>query len=352
MLTQGFGSDIRAILRSVLRGKGKNERQDGPQVVMATATLTKAVRNLLSDVNGFNVEFADDTNITPRKLDGTEQRVDMSVVEVDGVHRTLPHVQHNMEEVRGLDKILVLNNIIEQYRTRNIRTLIFCNTIESCRAVEYALNENEVPALAYHGELRGTEREDNLDHFRSGDCQYLVCTDIAARGIDIPAIEHVILFDFPLNPVDYIHRAGRTGRAGRKGIVTSLITKRDLVLSTAIEGAIARGLPIDSLSSSKRDYQDRARFAEVVGRVPRGTPLRSKSGKTKYWRHMSDANKVKEKTSSVESAKGVGKGRNTNLSAKKNRRNNSSTGLKRSKSGLSGESSGGMSGKGRQSGRR
>ena len=237
-------------------------------------------------MGGFNVEFNDESNLTPRRFDGSEERVEMSIVEVDGVHRSLPHVQHNMEEVKGLDKMLVLNNVIEQYRSRTARTLIFCNTIDSCRAVEYSLNESEIVTLAYHGDLRGSEREENLDKFRSGHCQYLVCTDIAARGIDIPAIEHVILFDFPLNSVDYIHRAGRTGRAGRKGVVTSLITKRDLVLSRAIEGAMARGLPIDSLSSSKRDYQDRARLADVVGRVPRGTPVRSSSGKPKYWRHM------------------------------------------------------------------
>ncbi len=87
-----------------------------------------------------------------------------------------------------------------------------------------------------------------------GEESILVGTDVAARGLDIPDIDHVVMFDFPLNPVDYIHRAGRCGRAGRKGVVTSIITKRDKVLSDAIRGAILRGLPIDSLSSNKRDY--------------------------------------------------------------------------------------------------
>ena len=67
-------------------------------------------------------------------------------------------------------------------------------------------------------------------------------------------IGHVVIFDFPLNPIDYIHRSGRVGRAGRKGLVTSLITKRDVVLSHAISEAIVKGLPIDSLSSNKKDY--------------------------------------------------------------------------------------------------
>ena len=96
----------------------------------------------------------------------------------------------------------------------------------------------------------------------------MICTDIAQRGLDIPDVNHVILFDFPLNPIDYLHRlvknscyailnlssAGRTGRAGNTGKVTSLIVKRDRVLATAIKNAISREFPLDSLSSSKRDY--------------------------------------------------------------------------------------------------
>ena len=120
--------------------------------------------------------------------------------------------------------------------------------------------------LSYHGDLNSREREVNLEKFRNRDVQYLVCSDIAARGLDIPDVEHVIMFDFPLNPIDYIHRAGRCGRAGRKGIVTALVAKRDKVLSDAIQGAIARGLPIDSLSSSKRDYTEKGRLASVLGR--------------------------------------------------------------------------------------
>ena len=259
--------------------------------------MTNAVRKLLDDVDGFNVDYNDGTNPTPKKLTGKEDRVNMNIVEVDGVHRVLPNVQHDVEDTKGIDKLLTLNTVLERYAHRNMRTLIFCNTVDSCRAVEYALKESETDTLSYHGDLRGTDREDNLNKFRSGESQYLVCTDIAARGIDIPEIQHVILFDFPLNPVDYIHRAGRTGRAGRKGIVTSIVTKRDMVLSDAIQGAIARGLPIDSLSSSKRDYQDRAKFASVVGRVAKGTPL--KSEKMKYFRKSPVSKKGNEESKSV-----------------------------------------------------
>ncbi len=124
----------------------------------------------------------------------------------------------------------VTSHLLPSCYPRN-RTMIFCNTIDSARAVEYALNDgmkakeiytpdndsvsggfkdsfssHTVHAISYHGEMNSRERETNLNRFRTGENQYLVCTDIAARGIDIPEIDHVILFDFPLNPIDYIHR--------------------------------------------------------------------------------------------------------------------------------------------------
>lgn len=126
MLTQGFGSDIRAVLRSVLAANKRAslksadaEAGEAPelevaredvQLVMATATLTKAVRALLDDVSaaragggkrseGFNIEFSDPSNKTPRKFDGTEDRVKMKIVEVDGLHRSLPNVRHTGNEL-------------------------------------------------------------------------------------------------------------------------------------------------------------------------------------------------------------------------------------------------------------
>jgi superfamily II DNA/RNA helicase len=191
---------------------------------MATATLTKAVKSLLSDVEGnkFDIEFSDPENKTPKKL-SPRATLEMKIIEVDGVHRTLPHVKHIFEETKGMDKLIVLKSLLERSSNKVQdggmgRTLIFCNTISSCRAVEYAVNEYNT-ALAYHGDMPSDERSNNLLKFRNGEVNILIGTDIAARGLDIPEIDHVILFDFPMNSVDYIHRAGRCGRAGRKGKV-------------------------------------------------------------------------------------------------------------------------------------
>lgn len=131
-------------------------------------------------------------------------------------------------------------------------------------------------------DLQSSDREDNLREFRKvGEGLYddgprvLVCTDIASRGLDVPQVDHVVMFDFPLNPIDYLHRAGRTARGlnsgnhvsrqsgGTKrgeGKVTALVTKRDRVLASAIEGAVQRGESLEGLSSRKSDYEAGARL--------------------------------------------------------------------------------------------
>jgi superfamily II DNA/RNA helicase len=323
MLTQGFGPDIRAVLRSVMAKQNRDDDQKKVQLVMATATLTKAVRVLLDDISGansFNIEFSDASNPTPKKnIDKEENKIPIHIVEVDGVHRSLPHVRHNIEETKGLDKLVVLQNVINRFSTKQYRTLIFCNTVDSCRAAEYFLTEAGIASTCYHGELNSRERESNLDLFRTGKEQYMVCTDIAARGLDIPEIDHVIMFDFPLNPVDYIHRAGRCGRAGRKGIVTALITKRDKVLSDAIQGAIARGMPIDNLTSAKKDYQDRGRLAGVVGRVERSKLKDTKRIKLTFGKGKDRASVGSSIASASASANSVGGRRSRSASSSRSR---------------------------------
>ena len=108
--------------------------------------------------------------------------------------------------------------------------------------------------VALHGELPFKQRKHNLFQFKSGPPTVLVATNLASRGLDLPDVGHLINFDFPLNPIDYIHRIGRTGRGGGKGRVTNLVTKADYTLAMAIERATKLGEPIEGLSSRKSDY--------------------------------------------------------------------------------------------------
>jgi len=277
MLMQGFGPDIRSIVKIVVghnrRGKavemsdlasstggGTVDRHQPVQFIMATATLTKAVKSLLTEINqgGFDMDYSDPAN--KRTNNESEKsrtnEINLKFVEVDGLHRSLPNVRHVVEELKGRDKFAVLQTILQRSGAAKIsRTLLFCNSVASVRAVQYHLAESGTPALSYHGELNSREREQNLLSFRNGTSLFMVCTDIAARGLDIPEIDHVVLVDFPLNPIDYLHRVGRCGRADRKGLVTSLVTKGDKVLSDAVQAAIATNRPLDSLSSDKRRNQ-------------------------------------------------------------------------------------------------
>ena len=152
-------------------------------------------------------------------------------------------------------------------------TLVFCNTVASCRAAEHGLAELGVSCLCYHGDI-SSDREENLGRYRPAEsgrggmaaAAVLVCTNIASPGLDIPQVDHVVMFDFPQNPIDYLHRAGRTARglggggtsakSGPKtgeGKVTPLVAKRDRVLATAIEGDVHRGESLEGLSSRKSD---------------------------------------------------------------------------------------------------
>lgn len=194
--------------------------------------------------------------------------IPLHLVELEGVNQGIPQVQHRHIDTTSnvvtnggvLNKLDVLVGVLKEHikKTHQLqsgsRVMIFCNTITSCRAVDHHLNqvfhEHDdnlgVDLLSYHGDLNSTARSANLQLYRSlGDAsvhetvdgghnqssmhKFLICTDIAARGLDIPSTSHVVMFDFPLNPVEYLHRAGRTGRAGRPGIVTALVSKRDKV---------------------------------------------------------------------------------------------------------------------------
>ena len=110
------------------------------------------------------------------------------------------------------------------------RTLVFCNTVDSCRSVENMLNRKDrrgqvFQVGAYHNAMTPEARNANLQRFattRENVDSVLICTDRAARGVDFEAspVDHVVIFDFPKDPAEYVRRVGRTARAGRKGVCT------------------------------------------------------------------------------------------------------------------------------------
>ncbi len=103
------------------------------------------------------------------------------------------------------------------------KTIIFCNHREPVVEITDFLRENGVVAVAYHGGMEQDDRERALIRFRNGSAEFLVSTDLAARGLDIPAVEHVIHYQLPLKEAEFIHRSGRTGRQDADGVVFLLL---------------------------------------------------------------------------------------------------------------------------------
>ncbi|CAI0396322.1 unnamed protein product [Linum tenue] len=200
------------------------------------------------------------------------------------LHRKIASARHDFIKLSGSEnKLEALLQVLEPSLAKGNRVMVFCNTLNSSRAVDHFLSENQMATVNYHGEVPAEERVQNLNKFKSddGDCPTLVCTDLAARGLDLD-VDHVIMFDFPSNSVDYLHRTGRTARMGAKGKVTSLITKKDVPLATRIEEAIRKNESLESLTMDgvRRD-KARARITEQKGKNVRLSKSSSQSSKTK-----------------------------------------------------------------------
>ena len=121
--------------------------------------------------------------------------------------------------------------------------IIFCNRKTDVDIVAKSLKKHGFDAAPIHGDLDQSQRMRTLDAFRDGTLKLLVASDVAARGLDIPAVSHVLNFDLPSHAEDYVHRIGRTGRAGRLGTAISLSTPADEKYLTAIESLIKQSLP-------------------------------------------------------------------------------------------------------------
>ncbi|KAF7140437.1 hypothetical protein RHSIM_Rhsim06G0092900 [Rhododendron simsii] len=226
MFDRGFGPDIRKFL-GPLKNRASKSDDKGFQTVLVSATMTKAVQNLIDD-----------------EFQGIEH------VRTSTLHKKIASARHDFIKLSGSEnKLEALLQVLEPSLAKGNKVMVFCNTLNSSRAVDHFLDENKISSVNYHGEVPAEQRVENLQKFKSddGDCPTLVCTDLAARGLDLN-VDHVIMFDYPSNSIDYLHRTGRTARMGAKGKVTSLVTKKDLMLATRIEQAIMKNESLESLT--------------------------------------------------------------------------------------------------------
>jgi len=146
-------------------------------------------------------------------------------------------------EREGSEKRAVLRALIEGEGSKCTNAIVFCNRKTDVDICAKSLKKYGYDAEPIHGDLDQSQRTRTLDGFREGNIRILVASDVAARGLDVPSVSHVFNFDVPSHAEDYVHRIGRTGRAGRDGKAMMICAKRDEKNFDAIEKLIQKQIP-------------------------------------------------------------------------------------------------------------
>ncbi|OZC05005.1 ATP-dependent RNA helicase DBP1 family protein [Onchocerca flexuosa] len=202
MLDMGFEPQIRKIVDHSMPKKGKRV------TAMFSATFPKEIQILAQDFLMPNYIF----------------------LAVGRVGSTSENIVQRIIRVEEYDKKRLLMELLDTDVNRGL-TLIFVETKRGANELAWYLQRSNYSVMPIHGDLKQYERERHLEMFRSGRTNILVATAVAARGLDIPNVKHVINFDLPTDIDEYVHRIGRTGRVGNVGLATSFFTDRNRNIS-------------------------------------------------------------------------------------------------------------------------
>jgi len=187
---------------------------------------------------------------------------------------TVPDTTQYVYRAHNLDKHELLARLLQA--TDRSLTMVFCRTKRTAQKVADELVDRGFAAAAVHGDLGQGAREQALRAFRSGKVDVLVATDVAARGIDVTGVSHVVNYQCPEDEKTYLHRIGRTGRAGGKGIAVTYVDWDDLprwsLINTALELPFHN--PPETYSTSEHYYTDLGIPASATGRLPRSARTR------------------------------------------------------------------------------
>jgi ATP-dependent RNA helicase RhlE len=165
---------------------------------------------------------------------------DPVTVRVNSDHIEPSEIDQRMYNVTEFGKDALLLQLITELNMTSV--IVFTKTRRRAGWVRGRLHDAGVLAEEIHGDITQSQREKTLNKYRKGQFPVLVATDVAARGLDIPAITHVVNYDLPESPEDYVHRIGRTGRAGRSGIALSFVCEDQSYLVRDIEKLVGRSL--------------------------------------------------------------------------------------------------------------
>ena len=184
----------------------------------------------------FSATFPEDVAKLSRKYMNSPTEIEIKATGI-----TTSTIEHALIQVQEGDKLALLENVLITENPDSC--IIFCRTQEHVDSLFRELAELEYPCDRIHGGMEQEERFEVMNAFRRGQFRYLIATDVAARGIDITNITHVINYDIPLEKESYVHRTGRTGRAGKTGKAITFVTPRDGRRLTDIEDYIGFEIP-------------------------------------------------------------------------------------------------------------
>jgi len=288
MLDMGFIDDIEWILQRVPKQR---------QTMLFSATLPEAIRELAQRY----------------MKDPKEVMISQDTLTVDNAEQSYISVGRR-------NKLWALCRILDQEKPQ--LSMIFCSTKRMVDTLAYKLRAYGYSADGLHGDLSQNSRDKVMGKFRTGKIKILIATDVAARGLDVEGITHVFNYDVPDNPEDYVHRIGRTARAGRTGKAITFVTKEEQHMVKQIERFSRSTLEQDEVPEGKgRDTVKRQldfdEYADHFGMVPFRVNLGKKDGvdmvnlvtfierKTRIYEHLIGNVQVGEEWSSVELHKSV-----------------------------------------------
>tara|TARA_B100001971_G_scaffold84647_1_gene78114 strand:+ start:223772 stop:225001 length:1230 start_codon:yes stop_codon:yes gene_type:complete len=232
MLDMGFINDVKKMIARLPKNK---------QTLLFSATMPKDIEALAKSLLRDPVRVA----VTPESS-------------------TVEKISQRINYLKKENKVKLLTKIIQEEDITS--TLVFTRTKHGADRVVRLLEKSSIKAAAIHGNKSQNNRERALTKFRDGDIKILVATDIAARGIDVSHISHVINFNLPEDPKSYVHRIGRTARAGRTGVAISFCDEQELSQVRTIEKHIKKKITVDT---DHPYHEELVASSKNTGKVPK-----------------------------------------------------------------------------------
>ena len=174
---------------------------------------------------------------------------DVEIIKIENKSEINPKIEHICILGSLRDRFENLRKLLAAEQPQ--RAIVFVNNNTDLRQINEKLQYHKVKSTAIYGNASKEERQRALDAFRRGKCNVLVSSDLSARGLDIPEVSHIISLDFPVNPDEYLHRAGRTARGNNSGVSVCLITNKDIEILQSYEKAFDIEFTVKKLYGGK-----------------------------------------------------------------------------------------------------